>query len=336
MYLLPTMGRVARLFWSFTTREAWLLCMRMALLAKSSMKIIRLRSEACFRFRRIFRLALKIFATAYDFVVGAEDYLERYAAEARIHYRVAVAHAVREVQPTDHFFAANIEEGKVCGIALCTSPWKGLLSGYWAGHMSELVRALHDVFPQMPGIMGPPAEAVSFAHLWCDLTGMHPAEGVSERWYVLEDLTMPVAVPGEMMTATEAHLDTVTAWMEAFWEEAGLHDAVDARAQSMRAVERGLFHFWCVDGAPVAMAGHSGPVGKLVSIGPVYTDPQHRRKGYGSNLVAHLSQRFLQREDLRCGLGADRDNPHSQKIYQRMGYLEVAEMEEIRFIGPLS
>ena len=149
----------------------------------------------------------------------------------------------------------------------------------------------------------------------------------------MDAVTMPHAVDGRMETATEEHLDIVISWMESFWTEAGLHDAIDAKAHATRAVSRGLFHLWWVDDTPVAMAGYSGPIGKLVSLGPVYTDPKHRRKGYGSNLVAHLSRRFLERGDLRCGLGADRDNPYSQEIYTKMGYVQVVEMEEIRFIG---
>ena len=149
----------------------------------------------------------------------------------------------------------------------------------------------------------------------------------------MDSVTMPPSVTGRMEIATEEHLDTVIAWMEAFRTEAGLHDAGDAAEHAARAVSRGLFYFWWVDDEPVAMAGYSGPIGRLVSVGPVYTDPEHRRRGYGSNLVAHLSRRFVERGDLRCGLGADRDNPYSQELYTKMGYVQVAEMEEIRFIG---
>ncbi len=279
-------------------------------------------------------MTLKRFATAYDFVIAAEEYLDLHSAELRIHYRVAAANAVREQQPEDQFYAANIEDGQVCGIAVCTTPWKGLLGGIWGAHLGALVDAMFEFYREMPGIMGPPAEAIAFANLWCDRSGRHPAEGISEVWYAMDSLTMPERADGHMVMATEEHAALVARWLEAFWHEAGLFDAVDAAVHAQRAIDRGLFHLWWVDHEPVAMIGHSGPIGKLVSVGPVYTEPKHRRKGDGSNLVAHLSRRFLERGNLRCGLGADRDNPHSQKIYQRMGYELVAEMEEIRFIGP--
>ena len=280
-------------------------------------------------------MALKTFSTARDFFIKAETYLKQHIAEARIHYRVTVMNAAREEQRTDQFFAANVENGDVVGNAVCTPPWKGLLSGIWGDCMEELVRSVHGFSPFMPGIMGPPSEAVQFANSWCDLTDTHPTQGVSETWYALEAVTMPRETPGAMVTASEADLDLVISWLKAFWAEAGLHDALDAQAHGERAVALGLFHLWCVDGKPVAMAGHSGPIGDLVSIGPVYTSPDHRRHGYGANLVAHLSKHFLDSGVPCCGLGADRENPNSNRIYQRMGYYEVAQMEEIRFIGPL-
>jgi hypothetical protein len=41
---------------------------------------------------------------------------------------------------------------------------------------------------------------------------------------------------------------------------------------------------------PVSLAGFTGPTPNGIRIGPVYTPPAHRRRGYASALVAALSQ----------------------------------------------
>ena len=272
------------------------------------------------------------YSTARDFMLAASDYFERYEAEARIHHRVALSHAVRDVSSSGSFFATReITEG-VCAIAVCTPPWRGLISGIWGELCGELAEAIYNVDPALPAVMGPGHDVTLFADHWCELSGAHPIEGISEIWYMAESIIPPSPVPGSLVTATEADLDLVIRWLRAFWVEAGIHDMQDAPGAAKRAIDQGLFHFWCLDGEPVAMAGHSGPVGTLVSIGPVYTAPEHRRKGYARNLVAQLSLLFVGTRGLRCGLGADRDNMQARLLYERLGYTPVVEMEEVRFV----
>jgi predicted GNAT family acetyltransferase len=56
----------------------------------------------------------------------------------------------------------------------------------------------------------------------------------------------------------------------------------------------------------------------------VYTPPACRGRGYASALVAELSQRVLGRGE-RVILYTDLDNPTSNAIYQRIGYVAVDE-----------
>jgi GNAT superfamily N-acetyltransferase len=263
------------------------------------------------------------------------DYLRPRAVANRILYSMAERNAGLDVQRTDQFFAARIEEGTVHAVAMCTPPWKGFLGGDWGDDMSALVSELHAFFPLLPAIMGPAEEVSSFAGHWCCLTDGHPAEGLCELWYALDAVTVPQHAAGKMILATADDVDRVAEWMEIFWVEAKLDGGMDLRGASQRAVDAGQFYFWNVGGVHVAMAGRSERFNELVSLGPVFTHPDHRGHGYASNLVATLSQQLLDSGVPRLGLGADRENPVSNTMYERLGFYLVTELEEIRFIQAL-
>ena len=93
---------------------------------------------------------------------------------------------------------------------------------------------------------------------------------------------------------------------------------------------------WEVDGASVSLAGWGGPTPNGIRVGPVYTPPELRGRGYATALTAEVSQRLL---DGRlfvggrrfCFLYTDLANPTSNAIYERIGYERIAEAAEIVF-----
>jgi predicted GNAT family acetyltransferase len=100
---------------------------------------------------------------------------------------------------------------------------------------------------------------------------------------------------------------------------------------AMRSVEMRMtsdqsgFAFW-EDGEPVCLVGYTGPTPNGIRIGPVYTPPRHRRKGYASAATAVLSRQLIDEGRRFCVLFADLDNPTSNHIYQQIGYQPVADV----------
>jgi predicted GNAT family acetyltransferase len=93
---------------------------------------------------------------------------------------------------------------------------------------------------------------------------------------------------------------------------------------------------WEEDGEPVSLAGWGGPTPNGVRVGPVYTPPELRGRGYATALTAELSQRLLDGRLFEggrrfCFLYTDLANPTSNAIYERIGYRRVAESAEIVF-----
>ena len=88
---------------------------------------------------------------------------------------------------------------------------------------------------------------------------------------------------------------------------------------------------WTVDGAPVAMARVHGCLLGMSRIGPVYTPPENRGNGYGATVTAE-AVKHAQREGARdVVLFADVDNPVSNRIYRRLGFVPVAEHVQYAF-----
>jgi predicted GNAT family acetyltransferase len=84
------------------------------------------------------------------------------------------------------------------------------------------------------------------------------------------------------------------------------------------------------DGETVSLAGFGSPTPNGIRIGPVYTSPEHRRRGYASSLVAELSEQLLG-ERRFCFLYTDLANPTANRIYEQIGYKRVCESAEIVF-----
>jgi uncharacterized protein len=68
-----------------------------------------------------------------------------------------------------------------------------------------------------------------------------------------------------------------------------------------------------------------------VRIGPVYTPPELRGRGYATSLAAEVSRRRLAAGRRFCFLYTDLANPTSNAIYERIGYRRVCESAEILF-----
>jgi predicted GNAT family acetyltransferase len=71
----------------------------------------------------------------------------------------------------------------------------------------------------------------------------------------------------------------------------------------------------------------------VTRIGPVYTPPELRRRGYASSAVAAVSRQALAAGAQRCALFTDLSNPTSNKIYADVGYRRIADWEEHLFEG---
>ena len=81
------------------------------------------------------------------------------------------------------------------------------------------------------------------------------------------------------------------------------------------------------------MVGTGPPVAGVVRVGPVYTPPKGRRRGYATALVADVSQRALAAVTAKCMLYTDLANATSNSIYQAVGYRRSSDAQEYAFFS---
>jgi predicted GNAT family acetyltransferase len=79
------------------------------------------------------------------------------------------------------------------------------------------------------------------------------------------------------------------------------------------------------------MAGYAGPTPNGIRVGPVYTPPHLRGRGYASACVAALSQELLDTGHKFCFLFTDLLNATSNHIYQVIGYQPIVDVDMYQF-----
>ena len=89
---------------------------------------------------------------------------------------------------------------------------------------------------------------------------------------------------------------------------------------------------WEAGGGPVSIAGVTRQVAGMVRIGPVYTPPEARGRGYASAATAAVAAAPRSRRARRRSLlYTDLANPVSNSIYQRIGYRPVEDRVVLAF-----
>jgi predicted GNAT family acetyltransferase len=144
-------------------------------------------------------------------------------------------------------------------------------------------------------------------------------------------LDPPRPAPGRLRVALAEDRPLLLDWTSDFMLEAGVASAAQAEAMIDSRLERGGMLVW-EDDRPAAMIGVTPPVAGVVRMGPVYTPPAVRRRGYAGTAVAAASRRALAEGASRCMLFTDVANPTSNKIYAEVGYRRFADWEELVFV----
>jgi predicted GNAT family acetyltransferase len=216
--------------------------------------------------------------------------------------------------------------GAVAGVALRTPPRGVVLTALPPGAAAALAAVAE---PGLPGAAGPAAEVEAFATAYAGRRGAAAAYGIRQRLYRLTEVSPPPPPPGRLREAAEADVELCAAWFTAFVTEAGVPSGgEDATAAARRVVGRGRVLLWDVGGMPVSMVCHTPPVVGVPRIAPVYTPPEHRRRGYAAAASAGLCGRLLDRGATAVVLFADRANPTATGVYERIGFEPVADWDD--------
>ena len=221
------------------------------------------------------------------------------------------------------------QDGTVVAAALMTPPFNLVLAKPRTGAaLGLLAEQLHGLGVELPGVTGAVPEVDGFAAAWERLAGVRRRVRMRQGICAAEAARPPVSVPGRLRRATPADRPLVIDWWRAFEDESlpadGARIGAEANADRRLASAAGGIALW-EDVRPVSLAAFGGRTPHGVRIGPVYTPPELRRRGYASALVAELTQDLLDEGRDFCFLYTDLANPTANLLYRTIGYERVAE-----------
>jgi RimJ/RimL family protein N-acetyltransferase len=226
-------------------------------------------------------------------------------------------------------------DGSVAGAFMNTPPYGVALSPMALAAAGDLAGVLIKAGRDIPSVFGRPESARAFAAQWSARTGCGTELRRSSRLFVLGTLVPPSPPPaGAARVASAADTGVLRDWLRAFHQEADASAPASVEAGIMAdRLRYGGFTLWETGGEPVSLAGTSRPAAGQVRIGPVYTPPRWRGRGFGGAVTAAVSQAALAAGTPTVVLYTDQSNPTSNALYQRLGFQPVSDQVLIGF-GP--
>ncbi|MFF8973572.1 GNAT family N-acetyltransferase [Streptomyces sp. NPDC014995] len=211
------------------------------------------------------------------------------------------------------------------GLTPLSAEQAGTLAAHLAGlgHSPANVIADHDT-------------ATAFAEAWQRHTGAASVRFWRTHLYRLGTLNPPQPRPdGRGRVVGEQDHERVVRWCREFCVDVGEQSSIDLIDSGSWADSRfgdRHFTFWeTPDGTPVSMAAATSIVGGMIRVDPVYTPAHLRGRGYAGAVTVEVSRAALTAGATDVVLFTDPTNPTSNALYQRIGYVHVADFAGYKF-----
>ncbi len=233
------------------------------------------------------------------------------------------------------WFCTVENEGGLCAAAWRTLPYQpGLawMGGDAAAAAGALVKAVGSRWNSIPGVTGHSEIVRPFAERWMAFSGTSVLHTIDMRIYRLDAVNGINPSPGRLRGATMADKRMLDRWIDAFNIDCfGESAAARPHLDLTGPIEQGHFNLWEDAGVPVSLCGKTRPTDTCMTIGPVYTPPDYRGRGYATTCVAAVCREVLQSGRKMCTLYADLANPYSNAAYIKVGFYPVFDSIDISF-----
>lgn len=265
------------------------------------------------------------------FLAAAEPVFARDPAARAFYTALALAPVERVGAVEVTRYVATLTDGGVLGVAMQTAPDRQLvLQGCDVAAAPAFAEDFAATGRPLRGVVGEQPVCEAFLRVWATGHDDRYALWVRMRNHCLTavaDNLPPCA--GAMRIAGDADADWVVAQQIAFVGEVRIPETPERVERAVRPrVALGRFRIWDHDGVPVAYAGFSDAGEAGARIGPVWTLPAQRGRGYATALVATLARELLARGKRELFLVTDVANPTSNAIYARIGFQPLGEFCE--------
>ncbi|HDR7388760.1 GNAT family N-acetyltransferase [Bacillus toyonensis] len=190
----------------------------------------------------------------------------------------------------------------------------------------KLAKELSKVYPDIPGLIGNKEIVQKLAEELAVLENKKTNVVMKQGVYALQQIKKKWNEDGIFREITNDELPLIEKWIYQFCEDVKLPTTKEEAEQTAHTLitNNRLFGLE-VDGKLVSVAAKTRTTTNNITVNFVYTPKEARKKGYASNCVAALSQRMLDEGYKTTTLYTDLANPTSNKIYQEIGYEQIAE-----------
>ncbi|MEU6817521.1 GNAT family N-acetyltransferase [Streptomyces sp. NPDC046860] len=223
-------------------------------------------------------------------------------------------------------FGTLEEDGEVTGTFYLLPPRALGLSPLTSAQADSLAARLAALGHSPASVSADHDTATAFAEAWERHTGAAATpRDVRLRLYRLGTLTPPEPHPaGRARVLGEGDLDEAVHWCAAFAAAVGEDVTVDAGSWPDTRYADKRYTLWeTPDGTPVSVAGMNPLIGGQIQVDIVYTPAHLRGHGYAAAVTTAVSRAARTAGAQDVVLFADRSNPTSNALYQRLGYREL-------------
>ena len=188
------------------------------------------------------------------------------------------------------------------------------------------MQKLAEVYPNVPGLIGNKKIVQRLAEEIAVLANKKTTVAMEQGIYELKQVKKKWNGDEVFREVNSDELTLIEQWIYQFCEDVNLPTTKEEAKQTAHTLitNHRLFGLE-VDGKLVSVAAKTRPTKNNITVNFVYTPKEERKKGYASNCVAALSQRMLDEGYKTTTLYTDLANPTSNKIYQEIGYEQIAE-----------
>jgi GNAT superfamily N-acetyltransferase len=273
--------------------------------------------------------------SAPEFNARVVPALSEREAENGLPFGIAQRLATQPEAAPDALLLGVESAGTIVAAAVWTPPHGVVVTRLPQGAAARIAGECARTGWAVTGALGPDGHGLELAEQLAGLSGAAVRLRLRQRVYQLTSVNPVPRTSGSMRRASApADVDIVAGWYAEFAQEVELPHASNAREWASAAIASGSAFLW-EDATAGCMACLSRETPNGRAIGPVYTPPAARRRGYATSLVAELSRHVLTSGKRFASLFTDDANSTSNHIYESIGFCFVCRYDAYSLVPPV-
>ncbi|MBU1019986.1 MAG: GNAT family N-acetyltransferase, partial [Firmicutes bacterium] len=183
----------------------------------------------------------------------------------------------------------------------------------------EMIEYMNHV--DYPGIIGTREHCEKYNELYTMKYGVSLVVKMNQRIYRCDKVKNYSEELGIVRLATEKDIEVLKYWALDFYSGIEPNTTLLQSEESViEKIKRSVLFVLVVNDVVVSMTVRTRAINKTETVSFVYTPLEYRRKGYASRIVEEVT-RYILNDGRIATLYTDLDNPISNSIYMKIGYL---------------